>query len=286
MTEPVTVDGARLRSQWPLPDPDQTESKHDRGSVTVVGGAVSTPGAVLLAGLAALRVGAGRLTMATTKTTATAIAVAVPESAVIALPETADGAVGGKAVETAVEACEGARGVLLGPGMQDPDATKEFVAGVLADLDPDAAVVLDALAITCGALDGGPLRHQVVITPNSEEATRLLDDEQSERSDAERALAIAERYGVLVVLNATVASARGDCWEVRKGNSGLGTSGSGDVLAGAIAGLLARGSDPDAAALWGLTAHNAAGDRLAQKVARVGYLARELLDELPGAINN
>lgn len=289
MTEPLTVDGAMLRSRWPLPDPDQADSKHDRGSVTILGGAVPTPGAVLLAGLAALRVGAGRLTMATTESTARALATAVPEAAVIPLPETVGGAVDAKAVDAAIEASHGSRAVLLGPGMQGPEATRAFAQGVLAGIDPQTAVVLDALAITCGVLhdNGGraAVPQRIVITPNSEEAQWLLDDEQTDAPDHEQAVTIAERFDVLVVLNATVASPGGECWQVRKGNSGLGTSGSGDVLAGAIAGLLARGADADAAALWGLTAHNAAGDRLAQKVAPVGYLARELLDELPGAIS-
>src|SRR3954469_13119973 len=94
------VTSALLRD-WPLPEVSEGDGKHERGTVVVVGGAADTPGAVLLAGLAALRAGAGRLTRATVAETATALAVAVPEAAVTALPATSNGALGEAAVESA-----------------------------------------------------------------------------------------------------------------------------------------------------------------------------------------
>lgn len=285
MTEAEVVDGQGLRRRWPLPDPRNADDKNDRGSVTVIGGSISTPGAPLLAALAALRVGAGRLTVATVASTATAAAVALPESAVIGLPETKDGALDGKAAAGAVGASDGADAVLVGPGMRDPERARDLVAELLAKLPPSATVVLDALALTCGALeDAQSSAGSLILTPNASEADRLLEDASSE-DDADRAGALAERFGAVVVLGSTAASPAGECWRIPKGNSGLGTSGSGDVLAGAIAGIAARGASPIAAALWGLTAHASAGDRLAHRVGAVGYLARELLDELPRVID-
>jgi ADP-dependent NAD(P)H-hydrate dehydratase len=74
-------------------------------------------------------------------------------------------------------------------------------------------------------------------------------------------------------------------WQDGSGNPGLGTSGSGDVLAGAIGGLAARGASPDQAAVWGVHLHAEAGERLAARIGAVGYLARELLDELPQVLD-
>ncbi len=77
-----------------------------------------------------------------------------------------------------------------------------------------------------------------------------------------------------------VASPDGRWWSSETGGIGLGTSGSGDVLAGVVGGLLARGCTAEQAAVWGQYVHAAAGDRLAANQGRTGYLARELLDEL------
>jgi NAD(P)H-hydrate repair Nnr-like enzyme with NAD(P)H-hydrate dehydratase domain len=81
-----------------------------------------------------------------------------------------------------------------------------------------------------------------------------------------------------------VVAHRDDLWRVEAGNAGLGTAGSGDVQAGVVAGLLARGADPAQAAVWGAFLHATTGDRMARRVGPVGYLARELPGELPGLL--
>lgn len=281
MTEATRIDAPAIRQKWPLPDPADSSDKDERGRVVVIGGATQTPGAVLLAGLAALRAGAGKLTMATTAPTAAALAVAVPEAAVISLPCTPEGAISpGAAAEVAhlVEDCDA---VLLGPGMADPPATKEFVSALIRDLDRDAVLVLDALAASCGVVEDGlgGAAARTVITPNETEACHLLGD--SDGSEAERATRISERHGVVTTLGSTLSAPNAGCWLIPKGNPGLGTSGSGDVLAGAVAGIAARTRDPVTAAAWGLLLHGSAGDRLAARIGKVGFLARELLGELP-----
>lgn len=81
-----------------------------------------------------------------------------------------------------------------------------------------------------------------------------------------------------------IADPQGALWQVATGHSGLGTSGSGDVLAGAVVGLLARGAEPAQAACWATHIHAAAGDRLSARIGPLGFLARELVDELPVVI--
>jgi ADP-dependent NAD(P)H-hydrate dehydratase len=121
-----------------------------------------------------------------------------------------------------------------------------------------------------------------VLTPNPAEAARLLErTDVEERDGLDVAAEIAARFGAVVSYESWVAAPDGRQWTVPTGHAGLGTSGSGDVLAGAITGLLARGADPAQAACWGTYLHGTAGDRLAARVGRLGFLARELVTELP-----
>ena len=275
---------ASLRD-WALPTPDSGGGKESRGTIGIIGGSASTPGAVLLAGLAALRAGAGKLTIATVDSTATSLAVAIPEAGVKGLPTTADGSLGASAVEAAVEAMAKADAVVIGPGLTGPDDTKALVAGLLEKLDPEVTIVLDAMGLSCGALDGGlsdDRRGRVIGTPNEKEASYLLGaDGDTDEVDDDTAAELARRLGAVIALQSVVAAPDGRMWRDGSGDVGLGTSGSGDVLAGIVGGLAARGASPEQAAVWGIHLHAEAGERLAAKVGRVGFLARELLDEVP-----
>lgn len=284
MTEPQIVTTEVLRG-WPLPEPG--EGKESRGAVLVVGGALDTPGAVLLAGLAALRVGAGKLTIATPAPNAPALVVTVPEAGVTGLPVGSDGAIDPSAADIVAELIDGADAVVLGPGMRGPGASNELLTRLLPALGKgDQLTVLDAMGLTCGAYDAAAcarIGSGVVATPNRKEAGILLDLEEDANTASEGALAgrVAERLGAVVALRSNIAAPDGRQWLDGSGTAGLGTSGSGDVLAGAIGGLAARGADPAQAAVWGAHLHAQAGERLAARVGRVGFLARELLDELP-----
>ena len=277
-SRPVTP--ALLRD-WALPNPQPGGTKHDRGTVVVVGGAVSTPGAVLLAGLAALRAGAGRLSVATVADTAIALGVALPEAGVVGLPSDEDGQLTGECAEQVVSSCEGADAVVLGPGLMSPDHTRTLLDTVLPRLG-DAAAVLDAVALI--AVAGEPervraLSGRVVLNPNPGELAALRDGD--EEGGPEAVAEVAERYGAVVAARGLVATPDGRLWRDEAGDVGLGTSGSGDVLAGLVGGLLALGAEPAQAAVWGQYLHAAAGDRLASRMGRLGFLARELLDEVP-----
>jgi hydroxyethylthiazole kinase-like uncharacterized protein yjeF len=226
----------------------------------------------LLAGLASLRVGAGVLAMAVPDAIALHVAIAVPEAGVSGLSDGAGSDPGD------------ADAVLIGPGFDDPDVTKAALQRMVGGLGDEAGVVLDAFAL--GVLPGLPdvaerLADRMILTPNSREAERLLGDDELPDDDGRAAQAIAERYRCTVSYQGFVAGAGQPLRQIATGHSGLGTSGSGDVLAGAITGLLARGAAPDQAASWGTYLHAAAGDRLAARVGRLGFLARELTEELP-----
>jgi hydroxyethylthiazole kinase-like uncharacterized protein yjeF len=271
---------------WPLPFPEG--GKEARGTVLVVGGSVRTPGAVVLAGLAALRAGAGKLQLATAAPAAAAMAMAVPEAAVDGIEVLDSGALDPAAAVAALGHRIGrAQAVLIGPGLSAPDAIAPLLEGLLSKVGPEAVVVIDAVAISClPSLPPpvvAPLAGRLVLTPNLTEARQLLGREESDGDEgpAELAAAAATAYSAVVSVYGEVAAPDGRRWSDGTGAIGLGTSGSGDVLAGLVAGAAARCGDAAQAAVWGSHVHGAAGDRLAAKIGRVGYLARELLDQAP-----
>lgn len=283
MADVVTVDAVALRD-WPLPPPGG--DKEQRGRLVVVAGQRDAPGAGLLAVEAALRAGAGKVQLATVASAAPGLALAVPELMVEPLPETSDGSIDPGAADAVVQRAEGSGVVLVGPGFGDPEASDAFVGEVLPRLR--GTVVLDALAtayVTDNHQAVAALDADVVITVNPQELAACLglgaDEVEDDLLGHTRRL--ARRTRAVVTCGGPVkVVAHGDrAWRVGTGNPGLGTAGSGDVHAGIVAGLVARGADPEQAAVWGAFLHGAAGDRLAERVGPVGYLARELPGEIP-----
>jgi ADP-dependent NAD(P)H-hydrate dehydratase len=250
--------------------------------VLVIGGARKTPGAAALTGIAALRVGAGRLTVAVAESVAGAFAVSFPEAGVIALPETSHGAVAGHRGADAVADELEVDCIVIGPGLDDPDEAGALLERLLPAIPERTVVLLDAFAL--GALGndpsvGEPLRGRLILTPNATEAGFLLHEDVDDLQPA--LLAVAERFGAVVSGGGMVAEPSGRLRAVTVGGPGLGTSGSGDVLAGAIGGLVGRGAEPADGTCWATYLHARAGDRLAERIGPLGYLARELADELP-----
>ena len=285
----VVITPALLRRGWRLPQPDEGGDKEERGRVLVVGGERETPGAIVLAAEAALRAGAGKLRIAAPRGVAQTVAAAVPEARVFGLPETRAGVMDSGAAEKIVELANGVQAVLVGPGMIDERAAARLMKKVLPRLGR-ATLILDAaaLAFLKPAGNSAPsLNPQTVLTPNADEMAELVGESLASvrRDPAARARRAALDFRAVVALKgretaiASPADPRVYC--NRAGNVGLATSGSGDVLAGLIAGLAARGAAPLQAAVWGVYLHARAGDRLAQQVGPLGYLARELSREVP-----
>lgn len=261
-----------------LPAPGQ--DKEDRGRVCVVGGSAQVPGAALLAGEAALRAGAGKLQIATVRSVAAGLGLAVPEALVLGLQEDEDGemAAGDAALEAALENC-GA--IVVGPGMRSTPFLAAFVERAAT---ARATVVLDAGALTghVRAAAAAPF----VLTPHAGEMAEICatSKEAVQQAPVEHAQRIAAQTRSVVILKGPLTHIVGDdgqVWLHQGGVPGLGTSGSGDVLAGLIAGFAARGARPLDAALWGVWVHGEAGRLLAQSVGSLGFLARELSAEVP-----
>ncbi len=254
----------------------------------VIGGAPEMPGAVILAATAALRAGAGKLQIATTKSIAQLVAAEVPEARVFAVPETKGGAIAVSAAgELRARAAE-VQSVVIGPGMIDERAVTRLLKILLPQLKVPT-VVLDAAALACLAEDGKllhALKGRAIITPHAGEMASILgEDKESITNDqlntARRAASELRAVVALKGRETFIAAPSGETYCNRAGNVGLATSGSGDTLSGLIAGLAARGAAPLAAASWGVHLHARAGDRLARRMGRLGFLARELLAEVP-----
>jgi len=272
---------------WPLPAPAGT--KDEKGRLLIVGGSTSTPGAVLLAAEAALRVGAGKVQVATTQATAGHLAVALPEGLVVGL-DTTLGEIAASAAPRLLELAASSDAVLVGPGAGDPAAACALLEGLVPHLD--TALALDALGTAFVTKHPEGLRHltgRVVLTPNASELARMLDEEEDVvDGDVLGATArLAERAGATVLSGSDssfVVEPSGAGWRIDVGAPGAAVAGSGDVKAGAVAGLLARGASPAQAAVWGAHLHGRAGERLTSSVGRSGFLARELAPELPRAL--
>lgn len=284
ISEPREVTPRLLRS-WPLPEPGN--SKYARGRVAVLGGAARTPGAAQLCAVAALRVGAGHLSLGVASQVATAVAVATPEAGVTALPSSEDGSILGTGLESFATALQQADALVVGPGLDSPEDTAVVVAQVIQLIGPHTSLVVDAFAL--GSLPSllpldPKLAERTVLTPNDTEAGLLLGRPLGDDLVADVG-SLAQEFGTVVACHDLVAHPDGRMWRVSVGHSGLATSGSGDVLAGAVGGLLARGAEPAQAACWAKYVHAAVGERLGAQVGGIGFLAREIPDQLPVVLN-
>jgi ADP-dependent NAD(P)H-hydrate dehydratase len=271
----------------PLPSHENDTDKNARGRVLVVGGAHFVPGALRLTGEAALRVGAGKLQMATVAEAAFPLGVLVPEAAMIALPGDANGEIADSAIPIIARALHGCDAFILGPGMSGDANT--LVSALIDHRRDDLSVVLDAAAIApCSGLEAKIRAHEgrIILTPHYGEMASLTGRDVAEVGQAAAQIAVdtANRLNAIIVLKSDktiIAAPDGYLLVYDGGGIGLATGGSGDVLAGVIGGLAARGADPLTAAAWGVWLHGEAGRSLSKTIAPIGFLARELLGELP-----
>lgn len=311
MSEMLTSDYARRL----LPARPADAHKGSFGKVLVIAGSLHYPGAAALACGGAARVGAGLVTLGASRTVL-GVAGRMPEITLLPLAEGDWGAVGPSALEELGKKLGEFAALLVGPGLGTGDATTEFVQRLFgldrpkararvgffagpgaeapageAKLPPLPPTVLDADALNILAtLDDWHERlprGRLVLTPHPGEMRRLLKAEELPGDAPAAALAAAASWGQVVVLKGAttaVASPEGQVLVHVGGNPALATAGTGDVLAGAIAGLLAQGLAPFAAAALGVYLHAAAGARVRDELGDAGALASDLLPELPRAI--
>jgi hydroxyethylthiazole kinase-like uncharacterized protein yjeF len=258
--------------------------------VLIVGGSLRYPGAALLAARAALRCGAGVVTIAAARSVVEAIAGKDPNVTLFPLAEAQPGVVAtSSAAQVSTVTSERVRAVLAGPGFAHAPGTDDFLIATLRNAHAIPTVIdadgLNALARTESWREALPTK--TILTPHDGEAARLaggvVPSGTARVAFAERH---AREWGTVVVLKGpvTVVTDGKKTYVHDQPNPTLGVGGSGDVLAGAIAALLARGLAPLVAAASGVWAHGRVGALLASEIGESGALATEIADALPRAL--
>ena len=276
-----------------LPARPPRSNKGTYGRALIVAGSESYVGAAYLAGAAAGRAGAGLVTLALPDTIYPLIASRLSEATFIPLVERGRNAIdSGFAAVQVTDASRVATGMLIGPGLGQTQAAVEFVRAVLLDRREGPRLVLDAdcLNALAGVDDWpGRVRGPAILTPHPGEMARLRGSTvpDVERDRVHSAQAAAELWGHIVVLKGActvVAHPDGRTAISPWVNPGMATGGTGDVLAGMIAGFLTQHMDPFEAAMLGVYAHGLAGELARRSFGEVAMVAGDLLETLPQAL--
>lgn len=290
---------AWVRSKIPPRVQSRDANKGRFGTVLVIAGAAGMAGAATLTGLSALRAGAGLVHLALPASVLDTAAVLAPELVLHALPETPERSHGGDgALEKVLRLAEKCDAVALGPGMGGNTVTNSFVRTFVSQLSAQKPLVIDADGLNALAQAGEDVfAHRTgantLLTPHPGEAGRLLNKEtrmiQAERAEAAREAAQKYRATVLLKGASTLIATYENADHLyinRHGSVSLATAGSGDVLTGVLAALLADRentlSAPDAARI-GAFLHALAGEICEKKQGAVGTIATEIRDALPEA---
>ncbi len=260
-------------------------SKFSSGEVFVVGGSRGMTGAVCMSATAAIRAGAGYATVGVSDSLEQILEVKLTEVMTMGL-ESIDGSLGAAAAAKVIERSARAGCVVLGPGIGRAEHTQNLVRELVPRID--APLVLDADGLNALGSDLGPLARRVkptILTPHAGELSRLLGSSSAEVSARRLAGArrAAEASGAVVVLKGDdTIVIDGDRIAVNAlASPGLATAGTGDVLSGTIAALVARGTEPFEAACAAVLAHARAGVHAAERWGAESVIATDVIEALP-----
>ncbi|MDX9786576.1 MAG: NAD(P)H-hydrate dehydratase [Desulfobacterales bacterium] len=257
------------------------------GHLLVIAGGPGKTGAAVMSATSAMRAGAGLVTLGIASSLCASVSSHLMEVMTSTLPETGTGVLGESALMPILELSTGKKCLAIGPGLGAAEDTRRLVHGLL----PEAAVplVIDADGLNC--LSDTPQLLQktkvpAVITPHPGEMARLtgLSTAAIQKDRVACARNFAVRYHTCVVLKGArtvIAFPDGHVFINPTGNAGMASGGMGDVLTGVIAGLIVQGMAPQFAALAGVYLHGAAADRLSQTSGPFGFLASEVMAQLP-----
>ncbi|HEV2387411.1 MAG TPA: NAD(P)H-hydrate dehydratase [Candidatus Acidoferrales bacterium] len=263
------------------------------GHTLIVAGSRGKSGAAALAGMGALRSGAGLVTVATPAPALASVAQAMPELMTEPLDSTPAGSIAYAVIESGRwrELLEGKTAVALGPGLTTAPETTRFVRAAIADCP--LPVILDADALNAFAGGAGEFKNRrgpLAVTPHPGEMARLTGETTAtvQARRLETALETARAWNAFVVLKGfrtIVATPDGRAFVNSTGNPGMATAGTGDVLTGILAGLTAWFGADDWAAVLGLGVyiHGLAGDLAAERRGEISLVATDLVKSLPRA---
>ena len=291
----VNWTSATQAAQWMPPRP-LSSHKGSYGRVLVVAGSTGMTGAAALASEAALRTGAGLVTLAIPKHLNPIVEGLLPEVMTLPLPETDTGSLAVSATSTILEFAEKTKSILaIGPGLSQHAETVSLVHQLIREnqeqglnlrmvIDADGLNALSQVRETVSFLD-----TEAVLTPHPGEMARLTKTPilTLEADRIGTAQQFASEHGLTLVFKGapTVTSdPKGNLWVNSTGNPGMATGGMGDVLTGIIAGLMAQGISSESAAALGVYLHGLAGDLVVERSGMHGLIASDVLKAIPEAL--
>jgi NAD(P)H-hydrate epimerase len=262
----LNQDVVTAQEMWELHRKREPDShKGEFGHVLVLGGSLGKSGAAAMAGIAALRSGAGLVTVACPKSVQPMIAASAPELMTEALEETSEGSIALLALRRREELLKGKTVVVIGPGLSRNEETAEFIRDFVGICPVHLVIDADGLNAFAGGVEDLQPDNEIepgavrVLTPHPGEMGRLLEIESSEvqRSRIRMALRAATHAHATVVLKGhrtVIASPSGYVWINCSGNPGMAKGGSGDVLSGILGGILAKNPQLPGSLFWSASA--------------------------------
>lgn len=266
--------------------------KGDYGRAFIVGGSTGLTGAVVLTANAALRVGAGLVTVGVPATLHDIFEIKLTEAMSVPLSDYGDGTLDVGAVRKILEFAEDCNCVAIGPGLSKTRGTVQVIAEVLSKLECPCVVDADGLNCLAHNLDVlNQCEAPVILTPHPGEMSRLtelsISEIQENRLDISRQFA-AEKKVILVLKGSrtVIASPDGTVYINPTGTPGMATGGSGDVLTGTIAGLIAQGVDAFVSALAGVYICGKAGEAVVSEKGEYGMVAGDIVERIPSVVKD
>ena len=272
-------------AQW-LPRRRYDMHKYQLGKVFALAGSVGMTGAAAMASEAALRTGAGIVRLGIPESLNTILEMKLTEVMTVPLKQTMEGTLGLNSIEEIMEHVNGSAVSIIGPGVSRHYETQNLVRRVVQTATAPLVIDADALFALIGHLDILQTANtDIVLTPHVGEFSRLIEQSAAdiEHKKIDLAQTFAIEFGVTLVLKGapTVIGCKdGTVYMNPTGNPGMATAGSGDILTGIIAGLIAQGNTAEHASAGGVFLHGLAGDSAREEVGEYGLIATDMLRTL------
>ena len=272
-----------------LPKRNKNSHKGDFGRVGIIAGSRGMIGAAYLSSMAALRSGSGLVYNIVPKSLYDIFSIKLIESIILPVEDNNTGHFILNSVDEVEKAIENKDVLAIGPGMGVDSERTKFIQNIL--IAYNGPIILDADGINCLAKDPSILlkrKGTTIITPHPGEMSRLmkLNTQEIQKNRIKYSKAISNKYNIITVLKGanTVVTNGKDIYINPTGNPGMATAGSGDVLTGIIASLIAQGLNPYKATILGVYAHGLAGDLAKLDKGEYGLIARDILENIPQAL--
>ena len=275
-----------------LPSRKKDTHKGSYGKANIIAGSAGMAGAAVLTCSSALRTGLGLLKLYIGESLNHIVKASVPEAITVPLQEVRKGIIGINHIEKIIEGAKYADVLAIGPGCGTSSELSEIVKHVLMDLEVPMVIDADGLNALSKNIEWiFEKKSEVIITPHLGEMSRLsnMPIEKIEDNPIKIAKKFSAKWNVTLVLKGArtiIASPEGEVFISTKGNPGMATAGSGDVLTGIITGLMAQGLKPLKAAVTAVYLHGLTGDRVASEKGEYGLLAGDLVKALPYVIRD